>query len=280
MRSMQPRSLRLPAAGCASRLGLTLALAAACLSAQEAQLIVTVVNPQTGEAVTGLGPERFTVKDGDTPLKVVSVREPRAPVDILLLTDTSIVGGTVRPIADALVEQLAEDEAMAIVGFSSSAELLQDFTASKELLRKALSRGNQAGLPRVHDALYAAIDGGFEASALRKTVILLSAGEVASSSTPEAEVVELARSKRVSIFSVFARNGARNLLQRFARRTGGASFAARNLKLDQKRLAERVLEAVRNPYELTVSGVHMFGTRVAVTVGGKPKLEASVLPAE
>ena len=205
-------------------------------------------------------------------------------MDILLLVDASIVGESVRPMAEALIEELREDEAMAIVSYDEGAELLQDFTSGKQLLRKALDPVEYGNVPRVHDALFAAIDSGFELSRSRRAVVLLSGGAVAGSRTPEAEVIERARAKRVSIYSVFVRTDARSLLRRFALRTGGASFAARQLKLDPGALAQLVFEAIRNPYELSVSGVYSLGDRIEVTVSeakrSKTKLTASALPLE
>ncbi len=266
------------------RLCIGLILFAGVLPAQEAALVVTVIEEKTAETVTGLGPERFSVKDGDTPLRVISVSEPRDPVDVLLLVDTSLAGEAVRPIAESLIEQLAEGEAMALVGYDEGAELLHDFTSEKQFLRKALDRAEYGGLPRVHDALFASVDGGFEASLNRKAVILLSNGVLARSRVSEAEVLEVARAKRVSVYSVFVRTDARSLLRRFALRTGGASFAARRLKLAPRILATRVFEAVRSPYELTVSGVYTLGDRLEATISppadGKKKLSASVLPVD
>lgn len=252
--------------------------------AQDATLVATVFDERTGETVTGLGPGRFAVVDGDTHLQVVSVTEPRRAFDLLVLVDTSIVGETVRPIAAALIEELRDDEAMAFVAFAEGAELLQDFTSEKNYLRKALDLCRYGNVPRVHDALFAAIDGGFETSGNRKAVVLLSAGVMARGRTSEAEVIEVARAKRAAVYSVFARNDDRTALRRLALRTGGASFAARRLKLAPRILAKRIMEAVRSPYELTVSGVFTFGDRVSATVsslpGSKERLTASVLPVE
>ena len=286
MRSMELRA----AAQRASRFraGLRIAgaigLATGALTAQQATLSVTVIDERTGETSTGLNAARFSVKDGDTPLRIESVREPREPLDVLLLVDTSIVGESVRPIASALIDELRDDEAMALVGYDAGAELLQDFTSAKRLLETALDRVEYGNTPRVQDGLFAAVNDGFATSANRRVIVLLSGGVAARSRTGEADVVERARARRVSIHAVFVRSEARNLLRRLALRSGGASFATRRLKLDPRPLAKRIMEAVRNPYELTVSGVYALGDRIEVTVGNDPgsktKLTASALPLE
>lgn len=264
--------------------GLGIVLLAGTLWAQEATLMVTVFDERTGETMTGLGPERFAVKDGDIPLRVASVSEPRGPVDVLLLVDASLAGEAVRPIAEALVEQLGEGEAMAVVAYNEGAELLQDFTADKRYLRRALNRVEYGGLPRARDALFAAVDGGFEASLNRKAVVLLSNGLIARSRVTDVEVLEIARAKRVSVYPVFVRANARAMFRRFALKTGGANFAARRLKLTPRNLAQRVFGAVRSPYELAVTGVYTLGDRLEATIrppaGGKLKVSASVLPVD
>lgn len=249
---------------------------------QDLRLLATVFDERTGNSVTGLGAERFSIVDGDIGLEVVSVSEPRHPLDLLMVVDNSIVGQPVRAIAEALIEELRDDEAMAIVAFSSSAELLQDFTSEKQYLRSALDRSDYGDTPRVHDALFAAIDDGFENSGNRRAVVLVSAGIIARAPTSEGQVVEIARAKRTAIYSVFDRNQDRATMRRLAHRTGGASFAVRKLRLGHRELAKRVMEAVRSPYEITVRGVYSLGQRVGATVAAAPtrkeRLTVSVLP--
>lgn len=253
---------------------------AGSVAGQELTLRVTVYDERTAETVTGLGPDRFSVKDGTTPLQVLSVREPDTPVDTLLLVDASMVGNTVRPIAEAVIDRLGEDDSTALVSFDESADLLQDFTSDQQALARALDRIEYGNLPRLHDGLFAAIDGGFEAGSNRRAIIVLSAGAIARSRISEAEVVELARAKGVSIYSVFVRTAARGTLRRMALRTGGASIAAKRTGLEPRQLAARILEAVRNQYELSVTGVYTLGDQVTAEIVSQTKtsLSAAVLP--
>jgi VWFA-related protein len=252
----------------------------ATLAGQEITLRVTVYDERTAETATGLGPERFSVKDGNTPLQVVSSREPDTPVDTLLLVDSSMVGHAVRPIAEAVIGELGESDSAALVSFHESADLLQDFTSDQRALSRALDRIEYGNLPRLHDALLAAIDGGFDTGSNRRAIIVLSAGAIARSQTSEAEVVELARAKGVSVYTVFVRTDSRGAMRRLALRTGGASIAAKRTGLDPRRLATRILEAVRNQYELSVTGVYTLGDQVTAEIvsQAKTKLSVSVLP--
>ncbi len=273
MRGM-PRTRALRLARLAG-LALPLGLAADGSHAQELSLFVTVVDERTGETRTGLEAPDFAARDGDTPLQVVTANPVLSPVDIALLVETSVLGQQVRSLANALIEELGEGETMAVVGYHDSADLLQDFTAEKRLLRAALDRVEYGNVPRVHDALFATIDGGFATSAGRKAIILLSAGIVADSRTPETEVLAQARNRQVAVYPVFVKNRARSLLRRFALCTGGAAFATGRLKLEPRQLARSVFHAVRSPYRLGVSGVYNFGDRLEVTIPGHRKLTAS-----
>ena len=253
-------------------------------SAQTAVLMATVIDERTGETVTGLDADAFSVTDGDTPLRVVSATEPRGPFDLLVVFDSSMVGEAVRPVAQALVEELRDNESMALVAYHDNADLLQDFTSDRQLLRKALDRTEYGNLPRALDALFAAIDGGFAGSGNRRAIVLLSAGMIARGRTPEAEILDLARSRRVAVHSVFVRNAARSVLRRLALRTGGGSFAGRRLGLAPRELAKRVLDAVRSPYQLAVTGVSTLGNRIEASVANpaapKTKLTVSILPVD
>ena len=266
----------------AASLFAAVSLGAIGLPAQEAELIVTVVDERTGETVTGLGPGSFVVRDGDIELRVLAAEEYRAPLDVMLLVDASIAGEAVRPMVAPLIDALQDNDSMAVVAYDESAELLQDFTSDKHRLNRAMDRVQYRSVPRVIDAVFAAVDGGFPPSSNRRAVILLSNGVAAGSRVSEAEVYETSRDRQVSVFAAFVRGDSRNLFQRLALRTGGATFPARRLKLDPRQLAHRVLDAVRSPYRLTVTGVSTLGDRIEATInpahgGGKRSLRAFVL---
>lgn len=251
------------------------------LKGQEAGLIVTVFDERTGEPLKNLQVENFTVQDGSSTLTVLEAAPVTEPLDILLLLDGSMVGEPTRPVSIALVNALKPDEQVAIAGFHESADLLQDFTSDKNALHRAIDRIEYRGTPRVVDALFASIDGGFETRINRKVIILVSAGVEGSSRIPEGEVVADARAKQVSIYSVFVRAYDRGLFKRLSMRTGGAYFLPKQLKLDPENIGHQILESVRHSYELTVSGVYSLGDNLKVSVSGpltdKKKILASAL---
>lgn len=243
------------------------------------RVLVTVVEQKSGKAVTGLTAKDFTLIDDRTPRTVEAVEFTQDTLDIMLLLDTSLVGGMVQPVAENLVAQIQPKEQMAVVSFHSSADLIQDFTASKELLMRAIYKVKYGNEPRVLDALYAAIDGGFHDSSFRRVILLLTAGLEGPSRTAERDVIRLARRNGVSIFPVYMSGGEKSLFENLARQTGGASFNLRDMKrAGEPKPGPRVFEVARAHYTLTVSGNLSMGDKVRVEVKRPDKVFVSALP--
>jgi hypothetical protein len=229
--------------------------------------------------VTGLRSEDFTVSDSGQLRRVESVETASGLVDVMMLLDSSLLGAVVQPVAESLIGQLQPKEQMAIVAFHSAADLMQDFTSSQDLLRRAVASVKYGNAPRVLDALYAAIDGGFQASTYRRVLILLTAGVEGPSRMSEREIVKLARRNGVSIYPVFVLGQEKPMFERLARQTAGACFELRDKQrvLDSK-TAPRIFEAMRTPYIVSVEGNLALGERVRIDVKRPERLFVSGLP--
>ncbi len=243
------------------------------------RLLVTVVEQKSGVPVAGLRAQDFSVFDDTQRRRVESAESTPGLMDVMLLLDTSLLGAVVQPVAESMIGQLQPREQMAVVSFHSAADLIQDFTSSQDLLRRAVGSVKFGNTPRVLDALYAAIDGGFQASTYRRVVILLTAGVEGPSRMGEREVVKLARRNGVSIYPVFVLSQERPMFERLARQTGGACFELRERQrtLDAK-TAPRIFEVLRSPYTLTVEGNLTLGERVRIEVKRPEKVFVSGLP--
>ncbi len=246
------------------------------------KLLVTVIEQKSGKPLEDLKAADFTVLDDRTPRQVEAAELSHSLMDVMLLLDTSLVGEMVRPVADSLIHQLQPKEQMAIVAFHSSADLIQDFTSSQELLRRAVAGVKYGNTPRMLDAVYAAIDGGFSNSSFRRIVLLLTTGFEGNSRVNEREVLKLARRNAVSIYPVYMAGMERSMFESLARQTGGASFNLRDMR---KSLTEppgaRIFTVLRSYYTVTVAGNLSLGEKVKVEVQ-RPgaKLLVSALPLE
>ncbi len=245
------------------------------------KVFVTVVERKSGAPVKDLKAGDFTVLDDKTPRRVESAEFSEGLMDVMLLLDTSLAGEMVRPIADDLIRQLQPKEQMAVVSFHSSADLIQDFTSSRELLSQAVAGVKYGNNPRVLDAVYAAADGGFGASSFRRVILLLTTGFEGRSRVGEREVVKLARRAQVSIFPVYMIGVERSMFETLARQTGGASFSLPDMRKSVgMRPGARIFEVLRSRYTLSISGNLGLSDRLKIEVNRPGKYFVSALPLE
>jgi hypothetical protein len=276
-----PKPFRLPACLRGIRSFLPLFLLTAACATPATKVAVTVIEQKSGKPVTGLKASDFTVMDDRTPRQVEAAEFSSSPIDVMLLLDTSLVGEAVRPVAGSLISQLQDKEQMAIVSFHSSADLVQDFTSSRELLDRAVAGVKYGNTPRVLDAVYAAVDGGFEGAAFRRVLVILTAGYEGQSRMVEKQVIQLARRNAVSIYPVYVAGAERSLFEGLARQTGGASFSLREMR---KTLTgppgPRIFEVLRSHYTLTLGGNLSLGERLKIEIQRPGKFLVSALPLE
>lgn len=243
------------------------------------KLLVTVIEQKSGRPVTDLKAEDFTLLDDKTPRQVESAEYTSANLDVILLLDTSLVGPMVQPMAENLIAQLQPKEQMAVVAFHSSADLIQDFTSSKEILRRAVAKVKYGNTPRVLDALYATIDGGFQSTTFRRVILLLTAGLEGNSRVKETEIVALARRNGVSIFVVYVVGYEKSMFDMLARQTGGALFNLKDIrKASDEPPGPRIFGVLRSHYTLSVGGNLSLGQKIKIEVKRPEKLFASALP--
>jgi Mg-chelatase subunit ChlD len=231
--------------------------------------------------VTDLKAAEFTVLDDRTPRQVEDAQFAPSAIDVMLLLDTSAVGEMVRPLANNLIEQVQPKEQMALVSYHSSADLIQDFTSSHDLLKRAVAGVKYGNEPQVLDALYAAIDGGFEGATFRRVLVILTTGLEGYSRMNDKQVLKLARRNAVSIYPVYLVGAERTLFENLARQTGGASFSLRDMHKSMKDLpGARIFEVLRSHYDLTLTGNLSLGEKLKVDIQRPGKFLVSALPLE
>ena len=256
-------------------------LAAALPCAAATKLIVTVTEQKSSRPITGLTASDFTVIDDKSPRRVESAESASGSLDIVLMVDTSAAGATVQPLASDLIAQLQPNEQMSVVSFHSSADLIQDFTSSKELLRRAVQSVRYGNSPRVLDALYAVLDGGFQSSDFRRVIALLTTGFEASARVNEKDVVRLARKSGVSIFPTYMVGYSKSLFEQLARQTGGAPFHVPDMrKAGIPRPGATLFDVMRHHYVLTISGNQDPSDKLKITINRPEKYMASALVLE
>lgn len=248
-----------------------------CFQAEgEPRLVVTVSN-QFGFPIKDLKAEDFIVTHEKAARPVQSARYVTdALVDTVLLLDTSEVGarvkGEIEHVAALFIERLGEKEQMAIVGYASSADLAQDFTSSKTLLKRAVGSLKYGNRPALLDSVYAVVDGAFERAAGRRVLVVIGSGLDWRSRVDRREVIRLAGRNAVSVFAIsFAGDGD---LEKITEETAGDFYGGRELR-QIRQVAENLTAAFRGHYELALPGAALNAGKVKVEVRRTDKLRVS-----
>ena len=233
----------------------------------QSRLLVTAVDARTGRLIKDLRASDVVITDDKAHLTVVDLKPCGGPADVMLLLDTGHDGSLVQPLAYELIDEMRDPEQMALVGYADSAELIVDFSASQERLKRALAKVRYANEPKVLDALIAAISEGIDHATYRRAILVLTAGYDSGRPTELPAVVKLAREHRVSLFPIFVAATRRGLWEDLARQTGGAAFNLKDMARDASQTpAARIFEVARSPYLVTIGG--------KASPSGKMKLEA------
>jgi hypothetical protein len=249
--------------------------------AAQIRVLMSAVESKTGRPIGDLQASEIVITDEKATRAVTELTKPKETVDVMLLLDTGLAGSLVQSLAYDLIDQIAEPEAMAVVSFDDSAQLLQDFTSSHPMLRESISKVRYGHRPKVLDALAAAIGDGFDHATYRRVILLLTAGYEGSNSTTERQVVQLARKRGVSIFPIYLSGERRGMFESLARQTGGATFNLINMAKDaSQKPAPRIFEAARNPYLATIGGNGNLSERMKIEARRREKIFLSALPVE
>jgi hypothetical protein len=249
--------------------------------AAQMRILLSAVAAKTGRPVRDLQASEIVITDEKVTHAVTELSKPKQTVDVMLMLDTGLAGSLVQSLAYDLIDQLTEPEAMALVTFDDSAQLIQDFTSSRPILKRSISQVRYGHHPKVLDALAAVIGDGFDHATYRRVILLLTAGYEGNSSTSEREVVRLARKHGVSIFPIYMSGQKRGMFESLARQTGGASFNLISMAKDaSQQPAPRIFEVARSPYLATIRGIGKLSERMKIEARRPEKIFLSALPVE
>lgn len=233
--------------------------------ASEVRLQVTVTD-ETGAFVRDLTSLHFVVSVEKTKLAVLGAKakSDAAPNDIALLIDTSVIAAQIaNPIIDvtkSFISALGPNDQMAIVAYDSTADLIQDFTSSRQLLVDAVRRMKYGNGAALLDAIYASVEGGFANSTARRVMVLLSTGIDTGSRVKLKEVSPMVQRAKITLYGVslggrsFYGAGASEIFEKLTVATGGRAFYPRKAA-DIAGIVNQIMgvRGGREFYELTVT---------------------------
>lgn len=214
-------------------------------------LLPVTVRDAAGRIVTTLGREDFRVFEDGREQPLSDLRLRRVPVDVLLMIDSS---SSVAPnfedfrrAAEEFAARLADDDRLGLLKFDDRVELLQDWTASRVQLRRALRRVTPGMFTRFNDALYLAGREGFADPSRRRAVVILSDGIDSGRGQASAEVALRALLEAgASVYCISNTEIERARKQAELERLLDASPSAvkfNALQIDDLRMSLRVLDA-------------------------------------
>ena len=249
--------------------------------------------------VPGLGAEDFVVYEDGAPQKIVVFASAAAPLDVMLLMDTSAsMDGRLdvaQRAAIGLLEMLRPGDRAGLLVFNTAAEFAHPLSAERDLVAAAVRRTSPGGATALYEALYLALKALPRAQqsgeVRRQAVVVLSDGADNYSHIPFDYVLEAAGAGDVTVFTIllgppaagypvgahqrWQDAAARFEMRRLAEGTGGRMFIAS----DPGELAhvyEQIGNELREQYWLAYAPaiVKPGFRRVAVRVMQPPGLRA------
>jgi VWFA-related protein len=143
-------------------------------------LLPVTVRDSSGQFVTDLKAEDFSILEDGVPQPIASFALKRMPVHVVLLIDTS--SSVTREIEDFknaawnFINRLDPDDRISLIRFDDVVELVQDWTSSRNALKRALNRLQTGMFTKFNDALYLAARQQLGKVKGRKAIIVLTDG--------------------------------------------------------------------------------------------------------
>jgi VWFA-related protein len=233
------------------------------------------VSDRHGRFVPGLTAKDFLVEEDGRRQEIRNfARENELPLTLAMLIDTS---PSVRPVldeekmtAEGFLEAILRPKDLALVmNFDRSVTLVQDYTDSPKLLRRAIQELDIGGGTSIYDAVYLASKEKLADEAGRKAIILISDGEDTTSKVKFNEALVAADKSDSVIYGIFnsvsgffpyGRRGGRGrviyggggdigTLRKFSEETGGTTFVVNNENSFQK-IFDQISQELRSQYSL------------------------------
>ena len=202
--------------------------------------VTAVVHDKAGRFVPGLGPQDVEVYEDGVRQEVSFFREAsgegedKIPLAVVLVLDSSgSMAKSMRFLREAaitFVRKLEDVDSGLVVQFNESVKGSTEFTGDVDRLEQFVESLQPWGGTSLYDAVHYGLNRVRDQPG-RKAVIVFSDGADTTSSTPEQEVVDYARSVEATVYSVLIKGetgllgrSPRGFLRKIAQETGGSFF--------------------------------------------------------
>ncbi|HLJ47205.1 MAG TPA: VWA domain-containing protein [Bryobacteraceae bacterium] len=252
----------------------------------DTRLVVLPVSvaDKSGKLITNLTQDAFKVFENGSPQPIKIFKREDVPVSMGIIIDNS---GSMREkrtkvetaSADLVRASNPHDEVF-VVNFNDEAFLDVEFTNDMKKLEAGLARIDSRGGTAMRDAISMSIDYMLEKGKKDKKVILVvTDGNDNASTTSLEKLVDKARQKEVSIYSIGLLNDedrregkkAKRALDELTNASGGLSYYPKELA-EVDKIALQVAQEVRNQYTIayspTIQALDGSFRQIKVTVAG------------
>jgi len=230
------------------------------LSTQLVNVTATVLDPY-GRFVTGLDKTNFEVYEDKVKQDIIFFNDDDAPVSIGIIFDVS---GSMKHRINRSHEALGKfidschpDDDFFLVGFSSGAKIIRDFTVDGHGIANALTLIEPDGQTALYDAAYIGVEKARQGRHKRKALIIISDGQDNNSRYTYQELRKIIKEADVQIYALgitdpgtddLAADGEA-ILEEIARTTGGRAFFPHN-EVDLEDSITRIALELRHQYSL------------------------------
>jgi VWFA-related protein len=221
------------------------------------EVYATVVDHR-GRYIDDLRPESFRILDEGAPQPIVGFENGASDFSCAILLDTTGSMTEALPkVKNAirrLIDQFRDGDWVAVYGFSTGLELLQDFSRDKAAAKAAVSRTRAEGGTALFDALARVTAEIFGRKGKKAVVVFTDGDDNASVLNVQAAIK---RSQKMGVPLYTAAEGAAlrqsalfNGLKDLAQRTGGKTYAVKRLA-DTDAIFQDISEELRHTYLLS-----------------------------
>jgi VWFA-related protein len=219
--------------------------------------VYATIRDNRSRYIDGLTKDRFQVLDNGVPQTLTAFESESARISCAILIDTTSSMSAVLPVVKNsvvhLIEELRDEDSVAVYSFTTRLNRLQDFTEDKAAAKQAVLRTRALGSTALFDAI-AELAHEIAPRSGKKAIVVFTDGDDNSSLLNAQSAVKRAKKAGVPVFAIAegeALNAKRllNELKDISEMTGAQSFTAHKTK-DIGEIFSQISDDLQHTYML------------------------------
>jgi Ca-activated chloride channel family protein len=219
--------------------------------------VYATVLDHRGRYLDDLPRDAFQLLDNGAPQPIVTFENSATDLSCAILLDTTASMAAALPkVKNAihqLIDEFRENDWVAVYGFSTGVETLQEFTRDRAAAKRAVSRTRAEGGTALFDAI-SRVAGEIASRSGKKAIIVFTDGDDNASVLNIHRATERAKKMGVPLYTAAEGEALRkpdllNQLKELSHLTGGKAYAVRNLN-DAAAIFHDISEELRHTYLL------------------------------